>query len=70
MHNKEQVYDSYSNQWDNGIVGNYWSDYQEKYPEARDENNDGIWDTLYNISAGINKDRFPLVLPIKSNFNQ
>ena len=51
--------DDISNQWDNGSVGNYWDDYIEKHPDAIQIN--GIWDTPYNITAGDNIDRFPLV---------
>ena len=35
--------------WDNGTLGNYWSDYQEKYPNASEVDNIGISDTPYLI---------------------
>jgi len=54
--------DDLTNQWDNESVGNYWDDYTEKHPDARQI--DGIWDTPYNITAGDNIDRFPLVNPV------
>jgi nitrous oxidase accessory protein NosD len=41
--------------FDNGILGNYWSDY-----EGIDANQDGIGDTPYVI-GGILKDRYPLM---------
>ena len=50
------------NQWDNESVGNYWDDYIEKHPDARQI--DGIWDTPYNIKGGGNTDRFPLVTSV------
>jgi parallel beta-helix repeat protein len=41
--------------WDDGSVGNYWSDYTGK-----DYNGDGIGDTPYIIDAN-NKDNYPIV---------
>jgi hypothetical protein len=45
--------------WDNGYVGNYWSDYQSKYPNATGVGALGIGDTPYVIDDN-NKDRYPL----------
>jgi len=45
------------NFWDNGVRGNYWSDYT-----GTDANNDDIGDTPYVIDAD-NKDRYPLTEP-------
>ena len=69
MQNSEQnACDYVTNQWDNGIVGNYWDDYVDKYPNATDGNNDSIWDIPYEITCGSghihiiygkNVDRFP-----------
>jgi len=44
-----------SNTWDNGIEGNYWSDYV-----AADTDMDGIGDKPYEISSN-DKDRYPLM---------
>ena len=45
------------NFWDNGILGNYWDDYN-----GTDLNLDGIGDTPYNISGATgNQDNFPLI---------
>jgi parallel beta-helix repeat protein len=41
--------------WDDGSIGNYWSDYTGK-----DYNSDGIGDTPYIIDAN-NKDNYPIV---------
>lgn len=43
--------------FDNGSVGNYWSDYK-----GRDANRDGIGDTPYVIGGNL-KDRYPLLAP-------
>ena len=61
MNNTRQVYSSDStNVWDNGIEGNYWSDYN-----GADNNQDGIGDTSYIIDAN-NTDHYPLMGRFKS----
>jgi hypothetical protein len=52
-------YDSASDIWDNGSVGNYWNDYN-----GIDIDHNGIGDTPYNLSGGSNQDRYPLMLPV------
>ena len=52
--------------WDNGTVGNYWSDYQSKYPNASEVGNLGIWDTPYLLNAN-NLDNYPLVNQVDIN---
>jgi parallel beta-helix repeat protein len=57
------------NVWDNGTIGNYWSDYN-----GTDENNDGIGDSPYSFIISIrwpptenpitNYDNFPVMEPI------
>jgi len=48
--NTDNGYDDGANTWDRGNVtgGNYWSDYEEKYPDANCSI-DGIWDKPYVI---------------------
>ena len=54
-------------QWDNGKVGNYYSDYHAKYPDAKDTNS-GIGDTPYAI-GGTNVDHYPLTQQIDISTN-
>ena len=53
-----------TNYWDNGYPsgGNYWSDYEDRYPDANELNGSGIWDTPYVI-FGNNQDNYPLMNP-------
>jgi parallel beta-helix repeat protein len=63
--NGEQVYNYDStNVWDDGWPsgGNYWSDYEERYPDAEELYNSGIWDTPYVIDEN-NQDNYPLMEP-------
>jgi parallel beta-helix repeat protein len=56
-----QAVDPFDNKWDDGKYGNYWSDYKEKYPDAKKVLFKGIWDTPYEISGWNNNDKYPLV---------
>jgi parallel beta-helix repeat protein len=53
-----KIIESYTNTWDNGRLGNYWSDYN-----GTDTNGDGIGDTPYTIDVN-NQDRYPLMKPV------
>jgi lysozyme len=50
------------NTWDDGYPsgGNYWSDYQMRYPNATEIDGSGIWNTPYVIDAS-NQDHYPLM---------
>ena len=63
INNTSQVYTEYSmNVWDDGYPsgGNYWSDYEERYPNATEIDYSGIWDTPYVIDEN-NQDNYPIV---------
>ncbi len=73
INNTHQVYDwvweDYHlspsiNVWDNDYPssGNYWSDYEERYPDAKEWDDSGIWDTPYVIDEN-NQDNYPLKSP-------
>ncbi|RCV64242.1 hypothetical protein C5S53_09705 [Methanophagales archaeon] len=40
-------------------MGNYWDDYEEKYPDAEEMGSTGIWDTPYRINS--DKGKCPLM---------
>ena len=46
--------------WDNGSIGNYWSDYMSKYPNALEIDHTGIGNTPYVIDSN-NVDYHPLL---------
>jgi len=43
--------------------GNYWSDYEERYPNATELDGSSIWNIPYVIDAN-NQDRYPLMTPV------
>ena len=45
--------------WDNGTFGNFWGDYQVRYPAAI--NDDLIWSTPYQLYLGSVYDNHPIV---------
>ncbi|MCW4028112.1 MAG: hypothetical protein NWE92_00485 [Candidatus Bathyarchaeota archaeon] len=52
----------YDNQiWDNGLYGNYWSDYSAKCPNASEVGNTGIGNTPYAVKGIV--DHFPMLYP-------
>jgi parallel beta-helix repeat protein len=60
--NTPNAIDECNNVWDDGKYGNYWSDYKEKYPDARKKLlKPWMWNTPYEIYGGNNTDSCPLV---------
>ena len=52
------------NFWDNSTIGNYWSDYLQRYTNASKRINDSrIWNVPFFINE-VNIDRFPLTEPV------
>ncbi len=51
--------ESGANQWDNGTVGNHYSDYGSG-KGCVDANGDGIYDSRYSIPGGSSIDKYPL----------
>ena len=62
INNEENAKDRNINIWDDGKYGNYWSDYKERYPNAKKILDKGIWDTPYEIlDFGDSWDNCPLI---------
>lgn len=59
--------DTGMNHWDDGNLGNYWWDYEEKYLDA--ENNGVTYEESYKIAPNDIKDNYPLVKPMGINSN-
>ena len=55
INNAYQSLNTYINHWDNGMLGNYWSDYSGK-----DTNDDGIGDSPYIIDPKGSFDNYPI----------
>ncbi len=49
--------------WDNGTIGNYWSDYKTKYPNATEVGVSGIGDMKFMIDEN-NIDNYPLMYEV------
>jgi hypothetical protein len=49
--------------WDNGTVGNYWSDYEFKFNNLREIGTSGIGNQPYEIDQN-NIDHYPLIRPV------
>ena len=66
-----------SNSWDNGSIGNYWSDYLTKYPNASEISNSGIGNIPYVVSPAYSEfdpiayiDHFPLIHPFSEEVSK
>ena len=49
-------------------LGNYWSDYTDKYPDAEEIDSTGIWDTPYSIDS--DEDNYPLMNPFENYISE
>ena len=62
VNNTESAYDECDNIWDDGKYGNFWSDYEERYPNTKPKLfKPWMWNTPYEIPGGSNKDNCPLI---------
>ena len=57
---------TYNNSTYTNYLGNYWSDYKERYPDAEEIYGSGIWDTPYSIDS--DNDNYPLIEPFENYF--
>ena len=62
INNGDSAYDECDNIWDDGKYGNYWSDYKEKYPDAKPRLlKPWMWNIPYKIPGRNNQDNCPLI---------
>lgn len=61
INDESNAVDKGNNTWDDGKYGNYWGDYEERYPNALKIQHMGIWSIHYEIPGGTNKDTCPLL---------
>jgi len=60
--NINNSYDEGRNIWNDRKYGNYWDDYEERYPNAKPNKfKPWMWNTPYEIESGDNKDKCPLI---------
>jgi parallel beta-helix repeat protein len=55
------------NVWDDGYLGNYWSNYKTKHPNAIQIDDSGTYNIPYTVDVQ-NVDRHPLTQPFSSEF--
>jgi len=60
----EEITYTYNGNTYTSYLGNYWSDYTERYPGASEIDSTGIWDTPYSIDS--DNDNYPLVEPFEN----
>jgi hypothetical protein len=53
-----------SNQWDNGSLGNYWTDYGERYKQAIEVGSSGIGSIPYYLNEN-NTDYYPIMRSVE-----
>jgi len=62
----EKITYTYNGRTFTNYTGNYWDDYKEKYPDAEEIDETGIWDIPYSIDG--DKDNYPLVEEFENYF--
>jgi parallel beta-helix repeat protein len=56
----KEITHTYNGSTHTNYMGNYWSDYEEKYPDAEEIDETGIWDMPYSIDPVA--DNYPLMV--------
>jgi len=63
LNSTEQITYTYNGSTYTNYMRNYWSDYKDKYPDAKETADCGIWDTPYSMPYRPDSDNYPLMLP-------
>ncbi len=61
-YSQERFTYTYNDRVRKNYLGNYWSDYKEKYPDAGEIAGSGLWNIPYSIEE--DKDTYPLMKPV------
>ena len=64
VYNSNNAYDDGTNSWDNGTIGNHYSDFDEVTEGCSDSDSNGICDAAYSIPGGSNVDNYPMIIEI------
>ena len=67
LNSTEEITYTYKGNNYTNYLGNYWSNYEEEYPNATEIDSTGIWDTPYS-STHLGEDNYPLVEPWENYF--
>jgi parallel beta-helix repeat protein len=62
----EKITYTYNGSTYTNYLGNYWDDYEEKYPDAEEIDSTGVWNTPYQIDG--DRDKYPWMEPWKNYF--
>ncbi|MCK4733982.1 MAG: hypothetical protein KAT65_16130, partial [Methanophagales archaeon] len=62
----EKITYTYNGSTYTNYLGNYWDDYEEKYPDAEEIDSTGVWNTPYQIDGDM--DNYPRMEPWKNYF--
>jgi parallel beta-helix repeat protein len=63
-HSPEEITYTYNGNTYTNYLGNYWSDYEDRYPGAGEIGLTGVWDTPYDLAS--DADDYPLVAPFEN----
>lgn len=60
---KTNAYDDGANHWDNGTIGNHYSDFDSAAQGCKDTDGNGVCDSSHAIPGGLSTDRHPSIYP-------
>jgi len=70
IENAQNSHDESNNIWHNERMGNYWDNYEDRYPDSRKIWLMGVWSVSYSLPGGNNQDMYPLFKPYSESNKQ